>query len=1134
MIDKNILTILEANPLPYLIIQAKGFCIISANQAFLKSINSSTDLLIGTDINRSFDFTSNLTSLIESLIKVKSTGQSDKIHIQCQFEPAEVWQLNNMPIINEKKQTEYIILLIEQINKQEETVPFSNVIPNKEIDQKYDQLFSLIRQPMWVYDTNNYRFLDVNDAAINYYGYSRAEFLSMTIKDITPTEDLNLLEDAVGFVRTNQELFTQGFYRHKKKNGSIIHVDLSCNLIHAFGKQCELVLMNDITAQIAANNSIRLYNERLHVAQQIAKLGYWELNMKTNQVFWGEEMYAIWERDTTLPALTPNDFLDTLHIEDRPSFIAYQKTVLKGDYLPSFEFRIITPTGKIKYIAQQIDLILDEHGQRKMLRGTVQDISIQKANESALEAKSRLLEVISEFNKTLLKHVDQTEVLEYAFGVLGSVLSVNSIYYLGYSWAERVENSSVTLNVKWSKQQDTYMPLLKKSLEYLVSVFLTDHLPNLVSDQFVLISANILPEGQFKEQLIEYGIFSLQALPIFVSTVFHGLIIFEDNSSDIFRSEDEQFFLQSIINSLTIALEKCVANEAALENKQHLKSVINNIPGITYRCLADNNWTMLFISDEVERLTGYPPEQFIHNQQRSFASIIHADDVNNNNKIYGCLDRLSIFKVRYRIVTRDGDIIWVEDRGMGTYDKNGKLLWIDGVILDISEKKASDDKFKAIFEQTKDSIILFDDDCLLVDFNQATVQLLGYTARELNGLNIEQIFKNIQTTDNANCSEQIINHILNIKLSELITKDGSIRLINCAIQANILSGIHLAVITDVTERKRQEEQLVYSEKRFKALVQEGYDLIAIMDTTGNYTFVSESCRSILHAEPEYYVGKNAFEFIHPDDKKSVIIQFEQLLQNKQIQIEPFRFKNGNGEWRWISTLLTNLLDEPAVCGIVVNTMDVTESVIKNNELKLSNDKYQLILKATNEAICDWDIKNDYTIWGQGFHDIFGYDLSVYNNTLLSDNIHPDDRTWVMNMLKETMEDKNADHFFVEYKFLKADRSISIVQQRALFLRDETGEAIRLLSSFRDITQIEESLYKIKIQNEQLKEIAWIQSHVVRAPLARIMGLIDLLNTQEKHSNEKNDALILEYLSSSAKELDTIIKDIITKSDNINK
>ncbi|HMM60759.1 MAG TPA: ATP-binding protein, partial [Candidatus Rifleibacterium sp.] len=133
--------------------------------------------------------------------------------------------------------------------------------------------------------------------------------------------------------------------------------------------------------------------------------------------------------------------------------------------------------------------------------------------------------------------------------------------------------------------------------------------------------------------------------------------------------------------------------EELRRSEERLKTLVANLPGISYRCLNDQHWTMEFISDEVQRLTGYPAEDFIRHAVRSFASVIHADDLRANDQIMrNCIHGRKPYEMQYRIRRSDGRFIWVFERGQGVYDENGHLLWLDGVIIDIDRRKLAEEK----------------------------------------------------------------------------------------------------------------------------------------------------------------------------------------------------------------------------------------------------------------------------------------------------------------------------------------------------------------------------------------------------------------------------------------------------------
>ena len=116
-------------------------------------------------------------------------------------------------------------------------------------------------------------------------------------------------------------------------------------------------------------------------------------------------------------------------------------------------------------------------------------------------------------------------------------------------------------------------------------------------------------------------------------------------------------------------------------------ALLNNIPGAVYRCANDDAWTMEFISKQIEELSGYPAEDYINNSVRTYASIIHPDDVIHVfDKVQAGLKGKKPYVIEYRVCHRDGSIRWVWERGQGIFNHEGELNHLDGVIFDISDR----------------------------------------------------------------------------------------------------------------------------------------------------------------------------------------------------------------------------------------------------------------------------------------------------------------------------------------------------------------------------------------------------------------------------------------------------------------
>jgi PAS domain S-box-containing protein len=176
-------------------------------------------------------------------------------------------------------------------------------------------------------------------------------------------------------------------------------------------------------------------------------------------------------------------------------------------------------------------------------------------------------------------------------------------------------------------------------------------------------------------------------------------------------------------------------NHALLMSEQRYRSMLDNLPGVVYRCRNDEHWTMLFVSDEVFALTGYKAQQLIRSKELSFAELNYPDDAEHtNNAVQQALAKQQRFNVEYRLRHKDGSLRWVQELGQGVYDDKGELLYIDGFIWDVTQQhealhalSASEQKLSSLYKMAPLAIVLnrFTDGAF-IEANPEFYRMLGY------------------------------------------------------------------------------------------------------------------------------------------------------------------------------------------------------------------------------------------------------------------------------------------------------------------------------------------------------------------------------------------------------------------------
>ncbi|WP_285008287.1 PAS domain S-box protein [Pedobacter faecalis] len=321
-------------------------------------------------------------------------------------------------------------------------------------------------------------------------------------------------------------------------------------------------------------------------------------------------------------------------------------------------------------------------------------------------------------------------------------------------------------------------------------------------------------------------------------------------------------------------------------------------------------------------------------------------------------------------------------------------------------------------------------------------------------------------------------------------------------------------------------ELNSSEQRFKLLVQDGSDLVTIFDQDGVYKFASPTAINVLGVGPDLLIGRNVFDFIHPDDRETARLQFKLVENEHRIMMPPFRYKHYNGEIRWMETIITNRLKDPVINGIITNSRDVTERINQEIALKKILERFNTVSKATSDAIWDLDFVTKTITWNKGLTGLFGYDLEYTSMDWWKGNVHPDDLEPVLAHFNKMIK-SGIIKSRLEYRYRSADGSYKNVFDRSYIHFDESGLPTRIIGSMQDITSLKKHIAEIELQNAKLREISFIQSHQLRAPLASLMGLISLLDPETSSPEDVYE--ILPLLMRSAKEADDVVRAITEKA-----
>ncbi|UAM97526.1 PAS domain S-box protein [Polaribacter litorisediminis] len=242
----------------------------------------------------------------------------------------------------------------------------------------------------------------------------------------------------------------------------------------------------------------------------------------------------------------------------------------------------------------------------------------------------------------------------------------------------------------------------------------------------------------------------------------------------------------------------------------------------------------------------------------------------------------------------------------------------------------------------------------ILDVNLCAIKHYGYSREEFLSMTLKDLRPSKEVSKLINAHLDIENRAGSIYFGTFTHQKKNGTLIQVEINGHKVDFLgrkcHLVICQDVTQRLEQEKQILQSEQRFKALVQEGGDMISIIDADGKYSYTSPTTTSILGITPEEFEGNTIFDFIHPDDVQKSADYMKRITTEHKVKVKPFRLLDGNKNWRWIEMVLTNMLDNPAVNGIVANSRDVTEQMNVKKQLEANEFFSRTVLESSPECV----------------------------------------------------------------------------------------------------------------------------------------------------------------------------------------
>jgi len=252
-------------------------------------------------------------------------------------------------------------------------------------DELYRMAFETNSNPMCFFDPDTGAFLEVNQAAINHYDYSREELLQMRLWDLHRSLDLSLLHQINKSLINGEQHLEK--WQDYKKNGSVIDIDVTLSALLVEGKLLNLMVIRDIPKQTEI--LLRQYEEQNRLALELTGTASWKWDLVTGELIWSDNLFNLLglNRQEVSPSYT--NWRDCVHPEDIERLEAAVSFALSNRQLYNEQYRIIHPDGNIHWLLSKGHSVYNATGQAVQMVGITLDISDRKITEIALDEVSQ-------------------------------------------------------------------------------------------------------------------------------------------------------------------------------------------------------------------------------------------------------------------------------------------------------------------------------------------------------------------------------------------------------------------------------------------------------------------------------------------------------------------------------------------------------------------------------------------------------------------------------------------------------------------------------------------------------------------------------------------------------------------------
>jgi len=882
----------------------------------------------------------------------------------------------------------------------------------------------------------------------------------------------------------------------------------------------------DITERKQAEEEFRANANRLRLAQKVARFGSWEWNLRTNDVYWSEEMYQLLDLPPQPPTLEAINTV--IHPEDRERVWQAADAAIYGHQPFDIDFRVIGANGAIHYIQDQAEIQYDETGQPVLMFGTMHDITARKQIEEALreseERYRRLTETIHDVIWTL-----DIDTLRFTY-VSPSVTQLR-----GYTPEEIMAEP---MDAALTPEHAAYV---RKRITERLTAFLESE--------------------------------ATQNIPVYIEELQQprkdGSLVWTEVVTQYMRNPATGRIEAHGVTRDISARKK--SEEALRESEERFKGYFNmGAVGMGVTSL-EKGW--IAVNDCLCRMLGYAREELL---QLTWAELTYPDDLAADVALFEQVlaGERDAYDMEKRFIRKNGQIIFalisitcqrnpdrsaryflaslvdITDRKQAEEAlresesilrvQNDTLQALNDQYQTINEELAqtndnlittthrlaeSEERFRAIFENAPDGFLIADAETRQCYYaNPAACRMSGYQQEELLTLRLDDLHREQDFPIVLENFERLRHgEIITLDNLPVLRNDGTmfyVELKGCALYINQHPYI-LGMFRDITERREAQAALRESERKLDSILQSIMDGVVVVDLTGQIIYANGGADRILNVHRDNLLGayyqsrewRQIDEHNQPYPLEQLPLALA-LRDRRPVESLEHGIIASNGERKWLSVNAVPLIDERGqLYGAAASFRDITARKRTETELQETRDYLENLLNYANAPIIVWNPHLRITRFNAAFERLSGYKAFEVISAHLSILFPTASRAESLVKIKRALGGEYWET--VEIPIQRKDGAIRIVLWNSANIYAPDGITLQAtIAQGMDITerkQAEEDLLRAKdaaeAANRAKSRFLASMSHELRTPLNGILGYAQILARDSGLSSKEQEQIL---------------------------